>query len=123
MRATRLPIRGWLVGFTIVFAFAAPGLAVERWGRVKSVDTRFQKFVVVQDGSKKEYEIRINSDTSYVMHDGRTALTYPLDELQGQRVYAIVEESPGHYASKIWLRPDVPPERDPVNPGVGAVLD
>ena len=43
-----------------------------------------------------------------------------LRQLEGTRIYAIVEENPEHFVTKLWLRPDLPPNRDPVNPGVGA---
>ncbi len=111
------------IAASALFTMAGPAGAAERWGKVESIDLRFRKFSLVQEGTGKSYEIRIMPDTVLVLRDGRTTMgSVDLTRLQGHRVFATVEENPSHYAMKIWIRPDVPPEKDPINPGVGSVL-
>lgn len=112
--------RGWLIAAALLIAMISPAGATERWGKVKSVDARFEKFTLIQDGSKKEYEIRIGPDTDFVLLDGRVVDRLDISRLKGRRIFATVEENPAHYAMKIWFRKDVPPSQDPINPGVGA---
>lgn len=47
------------------------------------------------------------------------AAWFNIRQLENQRIYAIVEENPDHFISKLWLRPELPPSLDPVNPGAG----
>ncbi len=85
------------------------------------VDTQFHKIVVMQDGNKRHFPLRINEQTIFVLRNGQTrpAAWFDIRQLEGQRVFAIVEENPDHFITKIWLRPDLPPSLDPVNPGAG----
>ena len=118
MKGSRVAVLGLLALLTT----GGPTLAMERWGRCVEVDARFHKIVVMQDGNKRHFPLRINADTIFVLRDGRTtpAAWFDLRQLENQRVYAIVEENPDHFITKIWLRPDLPPSLDPVNPGAGA---
>lgn len=103
-----------------ILALTGPATAMEHWGRVKSVDTRFGIIKLVQDGNNRTYQIRPYAETIFVMLDGTTMQGIDIRQLEGKRIYAIVEENPEAYVTKLWIRKDVPPERDPVNPGVGA---
>ncbi len=108
-------------GCAVLLVMAAlPAPAVEMWGRVKSIDARFQKITLIQDGNNRAYEIRLYPETIFVMVDGTTRENLDIHALEGQRIYSIVEENPEHYVTKLWIRKNVPPELDPVNPGVGA---
>ncbi|HWE37357.1 MAG TPA: hypothetical protein VG406_12385 [Isosphaeraceae bacterium] len=62
----------YLAGALLVPALtAAPALAIERRGRVKSTDARFQKFTIAQEGDGRESVIRIGPDTVLVTLDSR----------------------------------------------------
>lgn len=114
--------RGLAAGLLALIALAAPAAAMEQWGRVRSVDCRFGSFDLLQDGNYKVYRIRVGPDTVFVTIDGRVLTHMDLRELDGKRVFAIVEENSNHFADKVWVRADLAPEADPVNPGVGSVV-
>lgn len=111
------------LGLAALLVMAAPALAIERWGKVESIDPEFQKFTLVQEGSEKVYTIRIGPDSSLEYQDRRVVPLVDVRQIANHRVFAIVEENVSHYAEKVWIRPDVAPDQDPINPGVGAVLD
>lgn len=54
-------------GLLAMLAMNGPALAMERWGRCVEVDARFHKIVVMQDGNKRHFPLRINGDTIFVL--------------------------------------------------------
>ena len=83
MRTARNPALPLVLGAAALLAAARPAAAAERWGRVESVDLRFQKLTVVQDGTGKKYEVRLMADTVLEYLDGRTAACVDLGQLEG----------------------------------------
>jgi hypothetical protein len=110
-------VPGCLVAL-LIMAGTAP--AYERWGKVKSIDVRFNKVTMIQDGNNRSYETGLYPETIFVLLDGTTMENLDIHQLEGKRIFALVEENPEHYVTKLWIRKDVPPELDPVDPGVGA---
>ncbi len=123
MSRTRFWGRTLGLGLAALLVMAAPALAIERWGKVESIDREFQKFALVQEGSEKKYTIRIGPDSVLAYQNGRVVPLVDVRQIENHRIFAIVEENVSHYANKVWIRPDVAPNQDPINPGVGAVLD
>lgn len=114
--------RGLAASLLALLVVASPAAAMEQWGRVRSVDCRSGSFDLLQDGNDKVYRIRVGPDTVFVTIDGRVLTRVDLRELDGKRIFAVVEENSNHFADKVWIRADLAPEADPINPGVGATV-